>query len=44
VLRGEMFAVVMFGRVSIPPTVANRFRNIALEVKAIVHPIQTVFG
>jgi hypothetical protein len=43
ILRGEMFAVVMFGRVSIPPTVANRFRNIALEVKAIVHPIERVF-
>ena len=44
VLRGEMFAVVMFARVSIPPTVANRFRNIALEVKAIAHPIERAFG
>lgn len=44
VLRGEMFAVVMFARVSIPPSVANRFRNIALEVKAIAHPIERVFG
>lgn len=43
-LRGEMFAVVMFARVSVPPTVANRFRNVALEVKAIVHPIERVFA
>ncbi len=28
--RGEMFAVVMFSRVAIPPAAADRFRNIAL--------------
>jgi hypothetical protein len=42
-LRGEMFAVVMFSRVAIPPGVANRFRNIALEVKAVLHSIERVF-
>ena len=44
VLRGEMFAVVMFSRVAIPPGAANRFKNIALEVKAVLHPIETVFA
>jgi hypothetical protein len=43
ILRGEMFAVVMFSRVPIPPAAANRFRNIALEVKAVLHPIERVF-
>ncbi|HJU67397.1 MAG TPA: hypothetical protein VJ650_04045 [Gemmatimonadaceae bacterium] len=44
ILRGEMFAVVIFSRVAIPPAVANRFRNIALEVKAVLHPIERVFA
>jgi hypothetical protein len=43
-LRGEMFAVVMFSRVPIPPPAASRFRNIALEVKAVLHPIERVFA
>lgn len=43
-VRGEMFAVVMFSRVAIPPAAANRFRNIALEVKAALHPIERVFA
>jgi hypothetical protein len=42
-VRGEMFAVVMFSRVPIPSATANRFRNIALEVKAVLHPIGRVF-
>ena len=44
ILRGDMFAVVIFSRVAIPSVVANRFRNIALEVKAVLHPIERVFG
>jgi hypothetical protein len=44
ILRGEMFAVVLFSRVPISPAAANRFRNIALEVKAVLHPIEQVFG
>ena len=44
ILRGEMFAVVIFSRVVISAAVANRFRNIALEVKAVLHPIERVFG
>lgn len=43
ILRGEMFAVVLFSRVPIPPAAASRFRNIALEVKAVLHPIERVF-
>lgn len=41
-LRREMFAVVLFSRVAIPLGSANRFRNIALEVKAAVHALETV--
>lgn len=44
ILRGEMFAVVLFSRVPISPDAASRFRNIALEVKAVLHPIEKVFG
>lgn len=44
ILRGEMFAVVLFSQVPIAPPVANRFRNIALEVKAVLHPIEKVFA
>lgn len=36
---GEFFAVIMFSRGSIPPASATRFRNIALDVKAVVHPL-----
>jgi hypothetical protein len=43
ILRGEMFAVVIFSRAAIPPAVASRFRNIALEVKAVLHPVERVF-
>jgi hypothetical protein len=44
ILRGDMFAVVLFSRVAIPPAVASRFRNIALEVKAVLHPVEKVFA
>lgn len=43
ILRGEMFAVVLFSRVPISPGAAGRFRNIAVEVKAVLHPIERVF-
>jgi hypothetical protein len=43
ILKGEMFAVVLFSRVPIPSGAASRFRNIALEVKAVLHPIERVF-
>ncbi|MGQ0712534.1 MAG: hypothetical protein ACT4PJ_02250 [Gemmatimonadaceae bacterium] len=43
-LKGEMFAVVMFSRVPVPYAAAVRFRNIALEVKAVAHPVERVFG
>ncbi len=35
---GEFFAVVMFSKVRIPSEPAGRFRNVALDVKAILHP------
>lgn len=34
---GEFFAIVMFSRVSIPGDAAGRFRNVALDAKAILH-------
>jgi hypothetical protein len=43
ILRGELFAIIMFSRVPIPQTAAGRFRNIALEVKAVAHPVEKVF-
>ncbi len=35
---GELFAVIMFSRGPIPAESAARFRNIALDVKAVIHP------
>jgi hypothetical protein len=35
---GDMFAVIVFARGRVPAHAAARFRNIALDVKAIVHP------
>ncbi len=36
---GEFFAVVMFSRVHIGKEPASRFRNVALDVKAILYPL-----
>ena len=35
---GELFAVIVFASGHIPPGSAARFRNIALDVKATIHP------
>ncbi len=35
---GDLFAVIMFARGPIPVDSAARFRNIALDVKAVIHP------
>ncbi len=35
---GDFFALVMFTRVQVPAAAASRFRNVALDVKAIMHP------
>lgn len=37
--EGDFFAVVMFSRGPIPAASAARFRNIALDVKAVIHPL-----
>lgn len=37
--NGELFAVVMFTTVPVPRSAADRFRNIALDVKAISYPL-----
>ena len=34
---GELFAVIMFTRVRVARSSADRFRNIALDVKALLH-------
>ncbi len=36
---GDLFAVIMFSRGRIPSESAVRFRSIALDVKAVVHPL-----
>ncbi len=36
---GDMFAIVMFARGAISHESALRFRNIALDVKAAIHPL-----
>ena len=35
---GDLFAVVLFARVPVKQEPANRFRSVALDVKAILHP------
>lgn len=40
---GELFAVVIFARVPIPEASADRFRHVALDVKAALSLIQTTF-
>jgi hypothetical protein len=39
--EGDFFAVIMFSRGPIPATSAARSRNIALDVKAVIHPLIT---
>lgn len=39
--EGDFFAVIMFSRGPIPAASAARFRNIALDVKAVMHPLIT---
>ena len=39
---GEFFAVIMFSRGQITAESATRFRNIALDVKAVIHPFSVV--
>ncbi len=43
---GDLYAVIMFSRVHIPRTSADRFRTIALDVKAALFPFRegTVFA
>ena len=36
---GDLFAVIMFSRGRIPAESALRFRSIALDVKAVIHPL-----
>ena len=37
---GDLFAVIMFSRENIPRETADRFRGIALDVKAIFFPFE----
>jgi hypothetical protein len=36
---GELFALVMFSRVPVDADAAGRFKSVALDVKAILHPL-----
>jgi hypothetical protein len=42
-LTGEMFALILFSRAPIPPGSADRFRNLALDLKLAISPLKEVF-
>jgi hypothetical protein len=42
-IKGELFAIIVFSRIPIARAAASRFRNVALEVKAAIHAIDRVF-
>ena len=41
--RGELFAVILFTRVMVPEQSAERFRYVALDVKAALSLVNTTF-
>jgi len=43
-LTGELFALILFSRVKISRESAERFRNIALDLKLAISPFRTVFA
>jgi len=43
-LTGDLYALILFSRVPIPPESADRFRNIALDLKLAVSPFKAVFA
>jgi hypothetical protein len=43
-LTGELFALILFSRVEISHESAERFRNVALDLKLAISPFRTVFS
>jgi hypothetical protein len=45
-LTGDLYAAILFSKVQIPPETADRFRNIALDLKLAIAPFRddAVFG
>ncbi|HEX5727643.1 MAG TPA: hypothetical protein VFX98_19380 [Longimicrobiaceae bacterium] len=43
-LTGELFSLILFARVPIPHASADRFRNIALDLKLAIAPLEEVFA
>jgi two-component system NtrC family sensor kinase len=43
-LSGDFYSLILFSRVSVPADSADRFRNIALDLKLVVSPFAAVFA
>lgn len=43
-LTGDFYSLILFSRVPIPADSADRFRNIALDLKLVISPFDTVFA
>jgi hypothetical protein len=45
-MTGDLYAAILFSNVEIPPETADRFRNIALDLKLAIAPFRddAVFG
>ena len=43
-LSGDFYSLILFSRVPVPADSADRFRNIALDLKLVVSPFDTVFA
>jgi hypothetical protein len=39
-LTGDLYAAILFSRVDVPPESADRFRNIALDLKLCIAPFR----
>lgn len=43
-LSGDLFALILFSRVPVPAEAADRFRNVALDLKLAISPLHQVFA
>ncbi|HEX8692006.1 MAG TPA: hypothetical protein VF746_06285 [Longimicrobium sp.] len=43
-LSGDFYSLILFSRVRVPAAAADRFRNIALDLKLVVSPFDAVFA
>jgi hypothetical protein len=42
-LTGDLYSLILFSRAAIPRDSADRFRNIALDLKLVISPFEAVF-